>query len=59
MVIQANLLGDTEMVRSRIRAYKAAGVTTLRVAPEGRDLAQKLTTLGRVMELVRAVNSEG
>jgi hypothetical protein len=47
------------MVRNRIRAYKAAGVTTLRVAPEGRDLAQKLTTLGRVMELVRAVNSEG
>ena len=59
MVIQANLLGDIEMVRNRIRAYKAAGVTTLRVAPEGRDLAQKLTTLGRVTELVRAVNSEG
>jgi F420-dependent oxidoreductase-like protein len=59
MVIQANLLGDAEMVRNRIRTYKAAGVTTLRVAPEGRDLAQKLTTLGRVMELVRAVNAEG
>lgn len=36
MVIQANLLGDTEMVRKRIRAYKNAGVTTLRVAPAGR-----------------------
>jgi alkanesulfonate monooxygenase SsuD/methylene tetrahydromethanopterin reductase-like flavin-dependent oxidoreductase (luciferase family) len=47
MVIQANLLGDTEAVKSRIRAYKNAGVTTLRVAPEGRDLADKLTTLGR------------
>jgi hypothetical protein len=55
MVIQANLLGDTEMVRNRIRAYKDAGVTTLRVAPEGRDLAEKLTTLGRLMDLVRAV----
>jgi len=35
IVIQANLLGDTEMVRNRIRAYKDAGVTTLRVAPAG------------------------
>ena len=57
MVIQANLLGDTETVRKRIRAYKDAGVTTLRVAPEGRDLGEKLTTLGRVMDLVRAVNA--
>jgi F420-dependent oxidoreductase-like protein len=59
MVIEANLLGDTETVRNRIRAYKNAGVTTLRVGPEGRDLAEKLTTLGRVMDLVRAVNVGG
>jgi F420-dependent oxidoreductase-like protein len=59
MVLQANLLGDIEMVRNRIRAYKDAGVTTLRVAPEGSGLAEKLTTLGRVMDLVRAVNAGG
>jgi F420-dependent oxidoreductase-like protein len=59
MVIQANLLGDTEMVRKRIRAYKDAGVTTLRVTPHGRDLADRLTTLGRVMDLVRAINANG
>ena len=53
MVTQANLLGDTEMVRKRVRAFKDAGVTTLRVNPQGRDLAEKLTTLGRVMDLVR------
>jgi ABC-type Fe2+-enterobactin transport system substrate-binding protein len=53
MVIQANLLGDTEMVRNRIRTFKDAGVTTLRVNPQGRDLAEKLATLGRVMDLVR------
>ncbi len=53
MVTQANLLGDTQMVRNRIRAYRDAGVTTLRVNPQGRDLAEKLTTLGRVMDLVR------
>ena len=54
MVTQANLLGDTEMVRKRIRAYQDAGVTTLRVNPQGRDLAEKLATLGRVMDLVRS-----
>jgi F420-dependent oxidoreductase-like protein len=59
MVIQANLLGDTEMVRKRIRAYKNAGVTTLRVAPVGRDLREKLTTLGQVMDLVHAINAGG
>jgi F420-dependent oxidoreductase-like protein len=59
MVIEANLLGTTEMVRKRIRAFKDAGVTTLRVGPEGRDLGEKLTTLGRVMDLVREVSVGG
>jgi F420-dependent oxidoreductase-like protein len=59
MAMQANLLGDTAMVRDRIRAYKNAGVTTLRVTPEGRDLKERLTTLGRAMDLVRDVNAEG
>ena len=54
MVMQANLLGDTEMVRKRIRAFRDAGVTTLRVSPQGRDLAEKLATLGRVVDLVRS-----
>jgi F420-dependent oxidoreductase-like protein len=53
MVTQANLLGDTGMVRNRIRAFRDAGVTTLRVNPQGRDLAERLATLGRVMDLVR------
>ena len=55
MVIEANLLGDEATVRARIRAYRDAGVTTLRVAPEGRDLEARLTTLGRVMDIVRGL----
>jgi hypothetical protein len=47
------------MVRNRIRTYRNAGVTTLRVGPAGRDLAERLATLGRVMDLVRAVNGDG
>ncbi|PON12089.1 F420-dependent methylene-tetrahydromethanopterin reductase [Candidatus Entotheonella serta] len=58
MVIQANLVGDESAVRDRIRAYKRADVTTLRLAPEGDTLDKRLETLGRAMELVRAVDAE-
>jgi F420-dependent oxidoreductase-like protein len=54
MVLQANLLGDTAMVRKRIRTFSDAGVTTLRVNPQGRDLAEKLATLGRLIDLARS-----
>lgn len=55
MIVQANLLGDQAMVRQRIEAYRDAGVTTLRVQPAGKNLSQRLDTLGQVMDLVRDV----
>ena len=56
-VIQANLLGGTEMVRKRIRAYKDAGVTTLRVGPQGaRPRGQTHDARAR-MDLVRDCGS--
>ena len=59
MVIQANLLGNSEMVRKRIMTYKNAGVTRLRVAPVGHGIREKLATLGKVMDLVHALNADG
>ena len=56
MIVQANLLGDAEMVKARIRAYRDAGVTTLRVQPAGSTLDERLETLGRVMDLVRGLD---
>ena len=58
MVLQSNLLGTEAMVKDRIRAYQRAGVTTLRVQPDGATLRDRLQTLGRVVELVRAVTGE-
>lgn len=55
MIEQANLLGDEAGVRSRIQAFRDAGVTTLRVQPAGRTLKERLGTLGRVMDLVRGL----
>lgn len=55
LVLQTNLLGDDDSVRARIRAYRDAGVTTLRLAPTGSTLDERLATLGRVMDLVADV----
>jgi F420-dependent oxidoreductase-like protein len=58
-VLQANLLGTEEMVKQRIRVYRDAGVTTLHASPQGETLGERLQTLGRLMDLVNAVNREG
>lgn len=58
MVLKTNLLGTEAMVKERIRAYRDAGITTLRVQPEGRTLAARLETLGRVVDLVKSVSAE-
>jgi len=58
VVQHTNLLGTEAMVRDRIRAYRYAGITTLRVQPEGETVHDRLTTLGRVMDLVATVNAE-
>lgn len=55
MVLLTNLLGTDAMVRDRIRAHKGAGVTTMRVQPEGRTPQERIETLGRFMALVREV----
>lgn len=53
MVLQTSLLGTESMVRERIGIYRKAGITTLRVAPEGKDIDARLETLGRLMDLVK------
>ena len=58
MVLQVNMLGTEAMVRDRIRAYRDAGVTTLRIHPDGRTLAERLETLGRALDLVKSVSAE-
>jgi len=55
MVLGANLLGTESMVRDRIRAYRDAGVTTLRIQPDGATMQERLETLARTVELVKAV----
>jgi F420-dependent oxidoreductase-like protein len=55
LVLKTNLLGTDTMVRRRLELYRDAGVTTLRVESAGDTLDARLTTLGRLLELVRAL----
>jgi hypothetical protein len=41
------------MVRERVAAYRRAGITTLRVDPAGATLDARLTTLARLLDLVK------
>jgi len=55
LAMKANLIGTPEMVSERLRVYKSAGVNTLRLGLAGATAAEKLDTLGRVMDLVAGV----
>lgn len=57
LVLKTNLIGTEEMVRERLRTHKKAGVTTLRVDPDGKTLDERLNNLARVIELVKEVDA--
>lgn len=57
MVLATTLIGTEDMVRTRLGAWRDAGVDTVRLYPAGDTLDAKLATLGRAIELVREVSS--
>jgi alkanesulfonate monooxygenase SsuD/methylene tetrahydromethanopterin reductase-like flavin-dependent oxidoreductase (luciferase family) len=57
MVLATTLIGTEEMVRDRLRVWRDAGVDTVRLYPAGDTMAARLDTLGRALELVRALSA--
>ena len=55
MVLATTLIGTEDMVRARLRAWREAGVDTVRLYPAGDTLTARLDTLARGIELVRAI----
>jgi len=55
MVLATTLIGTPQMVRDRLRVWRDAGVTTVRLYPAGASVASRLATLGRAMDLVAEV----
>ena len=58
MVLQTTMIGTEAMVRERMRVWRDAGITTLRVYPAGETLDERLATLGRAIDIVTALNQE-
>jgi F420-dependent oxidoreductase-like protein len=58
LVLASALLGDDAAVRAGLRAYRDAGVDTVRFRPAGRSYREQLDTVARALELVREVNAE-
>ena len=58
LVLQTNFLGTKEQVTERVRAYKNAGITVLRVQPEGVDQQERLDSLGQIVDIVADLNEE-
>ncbi|MBW0019965.1 MAG: LLM class flavin-dependent oxidoreductase [Mycobacterium sp.] len=57
MVLATTLIGTEPMVGQRLRLWCDAGVDTVRLYPAGDTLDDRLTTLGRAIEMVHGINS--
>ncbi|HZZ48524.1 MAG TPA: LLM class flavin-dependent oxidoreductase [Pseudonocardia sp.] len=55
MVLGTTLIGTPDLVRERLTVWRDSGVNTVRLYPSGDNLDAKLTTLGRALDIVRAL----
>jgi F420-dependent oxidoreductase-like protein len=53
MALLSSFVGTDDMIRDRIRAYRAAGITTIRAEPAGQTTDERIETLRRFVPLVR------
>ena len=52
MVMMANLVGTEDMVKERLRAFRNAGVNTLRLATAGNTWPERTAALEEAMDLI-------
>jgi F420-dependent oxidoreductase-like protein len=58
MVLKTNLIGTEAMVRERLRAYRDAGVNTLRLSTGGKDWKARTASLEVAVDLVKREAAE-
>jgi F420-dependent oxidoreductase-like protein len=58
MVLATTLVGTEPMVRQRLQTWRDVGVTTARFYPYGDTLGERLDTLARTLDLVRAMGPQ-
>jgi F420-dependent oxidoreductase-like protein len=54
MVLKTNLIGTEAMIKERLNAYKAAGVTTLRLSTGGKTWRERSESLEQCLDLVKS-----
>ena len=54
MILKGNLIGTPDMIRERLRLYRDAGITTLRLATGGKTWRERTGHLEEAMDLVRS-----
>tara|TARA_B110000908_G_C10217901_1_gene433723 strand:+ start:33 stop:1076 length:1044 start_codon:yes stop_codon:yes gene_type:complete len=55
MVLKTNLIGMRDMIIERIKAYAAAGVTTLRISTSGQNWRERTETLAEATDLIHSI----
>ena len=58
MVLKTSLIGTEDMIKERLAAYRAAGVTTLRLATGGKDWKERTQTLEEAIDLIKRDSGE-
>lgn len=53
MILRTNLIGTEEMVRARLRAYRDAGVNTLRLSTGGSNWKERTDSLAEALDLIK------
>lgn len=56
--LRTNLIGTDAMVKARLRLYRDAGISTLRVSFAPSAVTDRAAGLGRLLGLVAEVNAE-
>jgi F420-dependent oxidoreductase-like protein len=54
MVLKSHLIGTETMVKERLRVYRAAGVTGLRLVTRGETMQERVDHIARSMDVARA-----
>ncbi len=58
LTLMAYPIGTEDMVKDRIRAYRAAGVNGLRIGPQGRTATDQIANLEMTVDLIRSATSD-
>ena len=53
MILKTSLIGTEDMVRERLRAYRDAGVNTMRLSTGGSDWKERTDSLAEAVDLVK------